>query len=91
MQSYREYFEAEMRSLQDLAQEFAEAYPEQASMLNLNTVKDRDPYVERLLEGMAFLTSQIRHRLDDSIPEISQALLVISRLNRVCALRILAR
>jgi type VI secretion system protein ImpG len=75
MQSYREYFEAEMRSLQDLAQEFAEAYPEQASMLNLNTVKDRDPYVERLLEGMAFLTSQIRHRLDDSIPEISQALL----------------
>ena len=75
MQSYREYFEAEMRSLQDLAQEFSEAYPEQAAMLNLNTVKDRDPYVERLLEGMAFLTSQIRHRLDDSLPEISQSLL----------------
>lgn len=75
MQSYREYFESEMRSLQDLAQEFAEAYPEQAAMLNLNSIKDRDPYVERLLEGMAFLTSQIRHRLDDSVPEISQALL----------------
>jgi type VI secretion system protein ImpG len=75
MLSYREYFEAEMRSLQDLAQEFAEAYPEQAALLNLNAIKDRDPYVERLLEGMAFLTSQIRHRLDDSIPEISQSLL----------------
>ena len=75
MLSYREYFEAEMRSLQELAHEFADAYPEQAAMLNLNTVKDRDPYVERLLEGMAFLTSQIRHRLDDSIPEISERLL----------------
>ncbi|MDX1341841.1 MAG: type VI secretion system baseplate subunit TssF [Reinekea sp.] len=75
MLSYREYFEAEMRSLQDLAQEFADAYPEQAAMLNLNAVKDRDPYVERLLEGMAFLTSQIRHRLDDSVPEISERLL----------------
>lgn len=75
MQSYREYFEAEMRSLQELAQEFAEAYPEQASMLNLESIKDRDPYVERLLEGMAFLTSQIRLRLDDSVPQISGALL----------------
>jgi type VI secretion system protein ImpG len=75
MLSYREYFEAEMRSLQDLAQEFSEAYPEQAAMLNLNAVKDRDPYVERLLEGMAFLTSQIRQRLDDSVPEISERLL----------------
>lgn len=75
MQSYREYFEAEMRSLQELAQEFAEAYPEQAAMLNLESVKDRDPYVERLLEGMAFLTSQIRLRLDDSVPQISGALL----------------
>ncbi|EAR09289.1 type VI secretion system baseplate subunit TssF [Reinekea blandensis] len=75
MQSYREYFEAEMRSLQELAQEFAEAYPEQASMLNLESIKDRDPYVERLLEGMAFLTSQIRLRLDDAVPQISGALL----------------
>ncbi|MBU2862303.1 type VI secretion system baseplate subunit TssF [Reinekea forsetii] len=75
MLSYREYFEAEMRTLQDLAQEFADAYPEQAAMLNLSAIKDRDPYVERLLEGMAFLTSQIRHRLDDAVPEISESLL----------------
>jgi len=75
MYKYREYFEAEMRSLQELAQEFSNAYPEQAKMLSLNTVNDRDPYVERLLEGTAFLTAQVRQRIEDSVPEISETLL----------------
>lgn len=71
----KEYFEAEMRQLLESAQDFAEAYPEQARMLNLNAVKDRDPYVERLLEGMAYLTAQVQQRIDDSVPELSEALL----------------
>ena len=71
----REYYEAELRLLHDTAQEFARAYPEEAGMLNLNEVKDRDPYIERLLEGMAFLTAQIRQHIDDDIPEISETLL----------------
>lgn len=71
----KEYFESEMRLLQEAAQEFAEAYPEQAAMLNLKAVRDRDPYVERLLEGMAFLTAQVRERIDDGVPELSENLL----------------
>ncbi len=71
----REYFEAEMRLLQESAQDFARAHPEQAGMLNLLEVKDRDPYVERLLEGMAFLTAQIRYHLENDIPEVSETLL----------------
>ena len=71
----REYYEAELRLLQESAQEFARAYPEQAGMLNLNEVRDRDPYIERLLEGMAYLTAQIRQHIDDDIPEISETLL----------------
>ncbi len=70
-----DYFDAEMRLLQETAQEFARAYPEKAGMLNLQEVKDRDPYVERLLEGMAFLTAQVKQRIDDDVPEISEALL----------------
>ncbi len=70
-----DYFDAEMRLLQEAAQEFARAYPEKAGMLNLLEVKDRDPYVERLLEGMAFLTAQVKQRIDDDVPEISEALL----------------
>ena len=70
-----EYFEAEMRLLREAAQEFAAKYPEQARMLNLSAINDRDPYIERLLEGFAFLTAQIRHKIDDDIPEICASLL----------------
>lgn len=70
-----DYFDAEMRLLQETAQEFARAFPEKAGMLNLEELKDRDPYVERLLEGMAFLTAQVKERIDDDVPEISETLL----------------
>lgn len=69
------YFETEMRLLHEEAQEFATAYPEQAGMLNLQSIKDRDPYVERLFEGMAYLTAQIRQRIDDDIPHVCESLL----------------
>lgn len=71
----REYFESEMRLLHEAAVDFARAHPEQARMLNLAEVQDRDPYVERLLEGMAFIAAQIRSRIDDSESRISEQLL----------------
>ena len=71
----REYFEAELRLLREAATEFAESYPEQASLLNMHNVQDQDPHVERLLEGSAFLTALIRRKMDDQIPEISELLL----------------
>lgn len=69
------YFEAEMRLLHELAQDFAAAHPEQAVMLNMTALRDRDPYIERLLEGTAFLTAQIRQRIDDDLPDICETFL----------------
>jgi type VI secretion system protein ImpG len=37
-------------------------------------VGDRDPYVERLFEGFAFLAGRIREKLDDSFPELTEGL-----------------
>lgn len=71
----RETYEAELRLLHEAAQEFARAYPEQAGMLNLQEVRDRDPHVERLLQGMAFLTAQVKTSIDDDVPDLCQALL----------------
>jgi type VI secretion system protein ImpG len=71
----KDYFDTEMRLLNEAAIEFARSYPEQASMLNLTEIRDRDPYIERLLEGMAYLTAHIRSRIDDDVPEISQTLI----------------
>lgn len=74
-QNGKDYFESEMRVLNEAARDFARAFPEQAGRLNLSDPTGRDPYVERLLEGMAFLSAQIRQKIDDDIPEISATLL----------------
>lgn len=68
------YYEAEMRYLGEAAKEFADAHPDRARMLNLDRVGDRDPYVERLFEGFAFLTGRLRQKLDDELPELTEGL-----------------
>jgi len=70
----RRYFEEEMRYLHEAGKAFAEAYPEQARLLNIDSVTDRDPYVERLFEGFAFLTGRIHERLDDELPQYTETL-----------------
>ncbi|WP_387691774.1 type VI secretion system baseplate subunit TssF [Photorhabdus sp. RM71S] len=68
------YYEAEMRYLREAGKEFAQAYPDRAAMLNLDRVSIRDPFVERLLEGFAFLMGRLREKLDDDLPELTEGL-----------------
>lgn len=68
------YYEAEMRYLREAGKEFARAYPDRARMLNLDRIGDRDPHVERLFEGFAFLMGRLRHKLDDELPELTEGL-----------------
>jgi len=71
----RRYYEEEMRYLHEAARAFAEAHPEQARFLDVDSVSDRDPYVERLFEGFAFLSGRVHKRLDDEMPEYTESLL----------------
>lgn len=71
----KEFFESEMQDFAAAASEFASAYPEQAALLNLESLGDRDPYVERLFEGMAFLTAGVRKQLQQGMPELASQLL----------------
>lgn len=68
------YFDAEMRYLREAGQEFAEAFPDRAAQLNLDRSGARDPYVERLFEGFAFLMGRLREKLDDDLPELTEGL-----------------
>lgn len=68
------YYEAEMRFLRESGKEFAKAHPDRARMLNLDRVGDRDPYVERLHEGFAFLVGRLQQKLDDELPELTEGL-----------------
>jgi type VI secretion system protein ImpG len=68
------YYEEELRYLYESGREFARAHPDRAQFLNVDAVGDRDPYVERLFEGFAFLAARIREKLDDSFPELTEGL-----------------
>jgi len=75
MSDFEKFYEEEMRFLTEGGQEFAEAFPERARYLNITTVEDRDPYVERLFEGFAFLSGRIRQKLEDDFPEFTRNLM----------------
>ncbi|XKM12788.1 type VI secretion system baseplate subunit TssF [Orbaceae bacterium ac157xtp] len=68
------YYESEMRYLREAGKEFAKIHPDRASQLNLDRVGDRDPYVERLFEGFAFLMGRLRQKIDDDLPELTESL-----------------
>ncbi|CAM6431920.1 Protein ImpG/VasA [Citrobacter sedlakii] len=68
------YFDAEMRYLREAGEEFSRAHPDRAAALNLDKAGARDPYVERLFEGFAFLMGRLREKLDDDLPELTGGL-----------------
>ena len=69
------FYARELDALRGLAGRFAEAYPKIAGRLRLTSDTVDDPHVERLLEGVAFLSARAQQRLDDEFPEITDALL----------------
>ena len=71
---YNKYYQHELFKLRELAKEFARAHPSAAPMLSSESV---DPDVERLLEGTAFLTGHLHHKIDDDFPEIIHGLMDI--------------
>src|SRR5512145_3142967 len=78
---FNRYYQDELTYLRDLGREFAREYPALAPLLGQS---GGDPDVERLLEGVAFLTGRIRQKLDDELPELitSIATLLFPQLTR---------
>ncbi len=71
------YYNQELTYIRKLAIEFSKKYPKIASHLHLGPGVIEDPHVSRLIESFAFLTSSIRHKLDDDFPEFTETLLNI--------------
>lgn len=67
-------YEQELRHLRETAAEFGRAFPAKAKALALGESLP-DPYVERLLEGTAFLAARVRLKLDAQFPQFTQSLL----------------
>jgi len=69
------YYNRELTYIRRMGAEFADQYPKIAGRLRLSEENVEDPHVSRLIEGVALLTAQIRQKLDDSFPELTDALL----------------
>lgn len=72
--SFNHYYQSELTALRQLGKRFAERSPALAPFLGQS---GRDPDVERLLEGFAFLTGRLRQKLDDELPELTHSLMYL--------------
>ena len=71
------HYENELAYMRDMGAEFAEAYPKIAARLGMEGVEVLDPYVERLLEGVAFLSARVQLELEMQFPAFTSHLLEI--------------
>lgn len=69
------YYNQELRYLRELGAEFAHEFPKIAARLGMEGLEVSDPYVERLLEGCAFLAARVQLKQDAEFPRFSQRLL----------------
>ena len=70
-----QYYGRELQYVREMGGEFAREYPKVAGRLGLETFECSDPYVERLLEGFAFLAARVHLKLDAEFPRFTQHLL----------------
>ncbi len=68
-------YESELAFMRDMGAEFAQEFPKIAARLNLGSMEVADPYVERLLEGFAFLTARVQLKMEAEFPTFTQSLL----------------
>lgn len=69
------FYNDELGYLREEARAFGEEHEAVAGRLGLKTPTDPDPYVERLLEGVAYLGARVQLKIADQYPEFTQHLL----------------
>ena len=71
------YYNQELQHVRDMGAEFARDFPKIAGRLGMEGLECADPYVERLLEGFAFLAARVQLKIDAEFPRFTQHLLEI--------------
>ncbi|MDR2841866.1 MAG: type VI secretion system baseplate subunit TssF [Spirochaetaceae bacterium] len=62
---FLDYYRDNLYYIRALAAEFAAEFPKIAGRLSLSEFDCQDPYIERLLEGTAFLAAKTEKKMDD--------------------------
>jgi len=79
--SFLDHYNDELRQLREAGARFSKEHPQVASELGLHPEAITDPFVERLLEGVAYLSARVQTRLDRECAEFAQ-----QALGRICPL-----
>ena len=82
LRAYRQ----ELQFLRDVGSEFGKAHPQLGKSLALDSSTASDPFVERLLEGIAFLTAKTSMRLDNEHVRLRQDLFSVLMPDLLCPL-----
>ncbi len=69
-----QYYNRELQHAKEMGGEFAVEFPKVAGRLGLEKLECADPYVERLLEGFAFMAARVQLKLDAEYPRFTQHL-----------------
>src|SRR5262245_19719976 len=69
-----ELYNQELGHVREMGAEFARQFPKIAGRLSLDGVEVADPYVERLLEGFAFLAARVQLKIEAEFPRFVQHL-----------------
>ena len=72
---FLQYYEDELRHVRETAEDFGALHPLVAGQLRLRKDGCDDPFVERLLEGFAFLSARVHQKLDEEHSVFTQSLL----------------
>ncbi|MFK7853274.1 MAG: type VI secretion system baseplate subunit TssF [Granulosicoccus sp.] len=70
-----ELYKRELQHMREMGGEFATEFPKVAGRLGLETLECSDPYVERLLEGFAFVAARIQLKIESSHSQLARQLL----------------
>ena len=68
-------YNEELTHLREVGAEFSREFPKIAARLSMDGVEVTDPYVERLLEGFAFMAARVQLKIDAEQPRLIQHLL----------------
>jgi type VI secretion system protein ImpG len=71
------HYNIELNFMREMGNEFARHFPKVAGRLGMEGLECADPYVERMLEGFAFLTARVQLKIEEEFPQFCQHLLEI--------------
>ncbi|MCX6874553.1 MAG: type VI secretion system baseplate subunit TssF [Verrucomicrobia bacterium] len=74
-ETFLKLYEEELGHIRDLSADFGNQYPKIAGRLGLSREECDDPFVERMIEGFAFLAARVRTKLDAEYSNFSESLL----------------